>query len=644
MNEINSPIPSQASNLTLDKPALKLLVAQIYQAQLQQLSNGGFFVQLPTKQGPLQIPLPTSFTGLTPVNSDNKSQAQKLPVQVEFISQNNGQLTLNIKAPATTINLPINPVQAQQIALALSPSLLNQAGPKDSQLNTNAIASLQISNVLVNASNQTTGAVINASISINNNKIILNIAKLPSIILSSASSRAIGAAIQRQVATYSKEMPVQLIIRPANSQLHLMPTVTQQGQANAVSPPISQQLSTMTAEQLVKVDLNPQEHIKIQQLLRNLVNQQTPTVTVNNQQLSYGKLALLTLPNQPSQAGATVFNNANYQVQITPKGNQWQLQLSNLPLSDSASVATDKLNLAVQLITKPATPSSASAAPISTTVMSAQSLQQSVQQAWRQLLPLLPQHIDPLADNALEPEMSKVLSLVRQGQPDGNKVLTTNQLTQQLSALLQFQPLQATPNPQTGAGTLALAIQLLLGNLQQKATAPASNTSPNQRLASLIGQLEPAQASGLLRQLSSHSSVIQQSQLNMVDPNSNQQLVLQLPMQQGQQSVLNQISIEQREANNKEAGSKQKQWRLTMKFDLQKLGKLLVIATLQQDELQLQFYAEQVAAQKVTERFLPLLKERCQAQGIEVNQAECVLGVIPQSLMPRTNSLVTIRV
>ncbi|CAM3890192.1 flagellar hook-length control protein FliK [Rheinheimera salexigens] len=637
MNEIKLPIPSLASTLTLDKPALKLLVAQVYQAQLQQLSSGAFSVQVPSNQGPLQIPLPANFNWVPPLSADAKSTTQSLAVQIEFLSQDKGLLNLAIKSAITNINLPISLTQSQQITLALSPSMLQQALASTTNQIANAASTGNIGNVLVNAAAQPTAAVLNASVSISGNKLTLQLANLAAIPLSSVTSRALGAAIQRQATAYSNQHPIQLIIRPSSSQLQLVPSNSQQTTAQQANTTL---LNAMPAAN-VKVDLSLPEHQAILQQLRHLVNQQAPTLTLSNQQLSLGKLPLLQLP---PQANSTGINNNNYQAQIQLRGNQWLLQLSATPINETVTVASDKLNQTIQLI-KTADIATSNKTQATTALPSKESQQQSVQQAWRQLLPLLAPKIDPLAESeALDPVVSKVLALIRQGQPDGNKVLSSSQLNQQLSSLLQFQPLQASPNLQTGAGTLALAIQLLLGSLQQKATAPANQAPTAQRLATLIGQLDPSQTSGLLRQLGTHSSAIQQSQLNMLDSNSNQQLVLQLPLQQGQQSVLNQMSIEQREASNQEDGNKQKQWRLTMKFDLQQLGRLLVVATLQQQELQLQFYAEQAAAQRVTEQFLPLLKARCQAQGIEVNKAECVLGVIPDSLIPRTNSLVTIRV
>jgi len=275
-----------------------------------------------------------------------------------------------------------------------------------------------------------------------------------------------------------------------------------------------------------------------------------------------------------------------------------------------------------------------------------QTAQQALQQAWRHLLPLLPATADPLAGTADLPEpVQQILQLVRQSQPDGAKVQTPQHITQQLASLLQFQPLQPAATVQSSGGALAAAIQLLLGNLLQR--PPALATMPaNQRLAQLVNQLEPAQAGNLLRQLASHSSTLQQSQLATLDSNNvaQQQLLLQLPLQLGGQSVFSQLQLEQREADAKQGGEKQTQWQLTMKFDLQQLGQLLVVAKLQQQQLQLQFYTEQQRAKQLAEQFLPLLKDRCNARGLEVSQAECVLGKIPDSLLPRANSLLTVKV
>ena len=87
-----------------------------------------------------------------------------------------------------------------------------------------------------------------------------------------------------------------------------------------------------------------------------------------------------------------------------------------------------------------------------------------------------------------------------------------------------------------------------------------------------------------------------------------------------------------------------KKWQLTMKFDLQQYGKLLVVAKLQEQDLQLQFYTDHNQALRLAQKFLPLLKDRCLAQGLTVSKADCQLGKIPDSLLPRHNSLLTVKV
>ena len=105
-----------------------------------------------------------------------------------------------------------------------------------------------------------------------------------------------------------------------------------------------------------------------------------------------------------------------------------------------------------------------------------------------------------------------------------------------------------------------------------------------------------------------------------------------------------QLLLEQREADGKTGSAGQKQWQLTMKFDLQQYGNLLAVAKLQEQDLQLQFYTDHNEALRLAQKFLPLLKDRCTAQGLTVSQADCQLGKIPDSLIPRHNSLLTVRV
>ncbi|MDX1678218.1 flagellar hook-length control protein FliK, partial [Arsukibacterium sp.] len=347
----------------------------------------------------------------------------------------------------------------------------------------------------------------------------------------------------------------------------------------------------------------------------------------------------------------------------TPNG-QWQLQLQSQASGHSQQLTVSQQQADRNVSWQTAVHGSRSAAQ-STSAQSAPAASDHLQQsrtanasqllpplspdskaqAWRNLLPLLSQPLmQPAAMQDLPAPLQQLFSQIQRSLPDISKPLAPPALAAQLSALLQFQPLQSQPNPQTTGGTLALAIQLLLGHLSQKQVTPAAGTPAN-RLSQLVSQLDNNQAASALRQLASLSSPLQQSQLATVDAQSQlQQWLLQLPLQQQGQTIMPQLMLEQRDADGKSGKQGHKQWQLTMKFDLQQYGNLLAVAKLQQQELQLQFYTDHNEALRLAQKFLPLLKDRCTSQGLTITQADCQLGKIPDSLIPRYNSLLTVRV
>lgn len=267
---------------------------------------------------------------------------------------------------------------------------------------------------------------------------------------------------------------------------------------------------------------------------------------------------------------------------------------------------------------------------------------ESSQLAWRQLLPLLDS--SPAALRSI-PEMpaavQQMLALLRQTQPDGKTLLSPTQVVEQLQAALQFNPLQAQPNMATSAGTLAVAIQLLLGHLLRKPLT-TNKDSATQRLAQTIGQLDPQQTQALLRALGSHSSALQLAQLQNADnAGVQQQWLIPLALHQQQETRLSQILIEEKTAENHNKDAKNKFWQLTMKFDLGNTGQLMAVAKLQQNDVQLQFYTNEPQALRQAEKFLPLLTERCLAQGVNVSKAQCQLGKIPETLGNRRTSLIS---
>lgn len=599
MNQINPDKLLQLSTGTkLDSPAIKLMLAEVYQSQVQQLTDGRFRLQLPSPQGAVQFTLPASASAAiqamlpaTPASLQGALQQ----LQLQFQPLANGQLQLTLQSAANTLTVPLALTQVQQL-LAI-PASGKTAAP----------------------------ATIPANLLPSSAAVALMLPGFSAVPLSTQTRQALSAMLPALSAA-TAQLLLKLDTNAKDLQLRLIATVTHPGQGNSNT-------------QSNSVLLQKTEQTAIVQQLIRLFNQQAGAA---------GTTKLPAVLQSVLQSALPAALPASYGVQLQQQAGQWQLLLTTAPISQKISVQADDISRPLQFIAGPKQSSGdktqLTAPPTSAALQ--QTAQQAVQQAWRHLLPLLPASADPLASLAELPQpVQQILQLLRQSQPDGARVQTPLQLTQQLAALLQFQPLQPAATAQNSGGALAAAIQLLLGNLLQRPPALA-NLPANQRLAQLVNQLEPAQASNLLRQLASHSSTLQQSQLATLDSNNNaqQQLLLQLPLQLAGQSVFSQLQLEQREADGKKGGEKQTQWQLTMKFDLQQLGQLLVVAKLQQQQLQLQFYTEQHRAKQLAEQFLPLLKDRCEAQGLEVKQAECVLGKIPDSLLPRANSLLAVKV
>ncbi|MDP2715632.1 flagellar hook-length control protein FliK [Rheinheimera sp.] len=605
MNQINPDKLLQLSAGTkLDSPAIKLMLAEVYQSQVQQLTDGRFRLQLPSPQGAVHISLPASASAaiqamLPAAPASLQGALQQLQLQFQPLA--NGQLQLTLQSAANSLSIPLSLTQVQQL-LAI-PVSGNTAAP----------------------------ATIAANLLPSSAAVTLALPGFSPVPLSTQTQQALSAMLPALSAA-TTQLLLRLDTNAKDLQLRLIATVTHptQGSSNTQSNSVVLQKTEQTAI--------------VQQLVR-LFNQQAGAADTTKLN------PVLQSVLQSALSAAPAAMPAQYKLQLQQHAGQWQLQLSTAQLSSKVSVQQDDISRPLQFIAGP-NQSSGEKTPLTAPQTSAalqtaqQTAQQAVQQAWRHLLPLLPATADPLASLAELPQpVQQILQLLRQSQPDGARMQTPLQLTQQLAALLQFQPLQPAATVQNSGGALAAAIQLLLGNLLQRPPALA-NLPANQRLAQLVNQLEPAQASNLLRQLAGHSSTLQQSQLATLDSNNNaqQQLLLQLPLQLAGQSVFSQLQLEQREADGKKGGEKQTQWQLTMKFDLQQLGQLLVVAKLQQQQLQLQFYTEQQRAKQLAEQFLPLLKDRCEAQGLQVKQAECVLGKIPDSLLPRANSLLAVKV
>lgn len=602
MNQINlEKLLSQALSGKMDSAGLKLLVAQVYHAQIQQLTDGSTRLQLPQPGGVLQLTLPagsrSQLQHLLNVPVTNTSTNASTAVLLQFKPLADGNIQLNLQTASASIAIPLTKSTLLQLLKSTLPAQVAPARPE---------AAVAVKGITPDIS-------LLATLQKHSNGVNLQFAELPAVPLGSKEQQQIKMLLSAKTNQTAVKVVLQLPTTTAKLSIALLITP-----ANQASP--------------IAITLSPEtRNTIIQQLVQRINQQPLPTQLV---------ASVLAAQTKPMTMPASELLQLNWSGNSVPTP---QLQLVNSKAPVQITVSADQFSRPVQLIQPAGIDDASPLAPTVTqqSTVSNVTQHQLVQQAWRQLLPLLPSQPSTLSSLSELPEPAQhIFRLVRQSQLDSSKVASVPQLQNQLAAALSFQPMQSQATA-TSSGTLAVAIQLLLGHLLQK---PITNAPAATALSRLISQLEPAQAGTVLRQLASHSSTLQQSQLATLENPTQQPLILQLPLQQGSQSQFCQLLLEQREADGKQQESKQLSWQLTMRFDLQHYGAMMVVARLNAEQLSLQFYTEEVIAKQQAERFLPVLKDRCAMQGINVQQAECVLGKIPATLVPRANSLLAIKV
>lgn len=649
MNQINlDKLLQPGAVAKADTAGLKLLVAQVYQAQVQLLTDGSAKLNVPQPSGALQVVMPAAVLPQlqrlinTPINqpaaslltSPNSPLAQPIPMQVQFYPQpENNTVTLQITNSTAQISQPLNSKELSQ--------LINQVLR---QINLPAI------DVTTEIGNESPRPNLAGSISVQQGRVTLQMPFTPPLHINNKVATTLTAILSASSQPQKIKLLLEMQGPGQQPELSLkivsaLPSLSLATGQNLLSPPQQQQL----LQHLVKA-FN-QQAINVGQVRTQLSTNVVPSTTPANWLTQLAQPALTSAAQQspqiPLKHPAAVILTASappLEVRLPlSQFNRIPQWIIPTKLSQTVNISADNVqpaitNLQAQNV-KPST-----TAAVSLPVLT-QSQQNAMQQAWRQLLPLLPAQIDPLAElPELPAPVRQTLTLIRNSQLDGGKIWPASQLQPQLAAALAFSPLQTPAQTSTSTSTLAVAIQLLLGQLLSKNTKDSPVTTQNSALARHIGQLEPAQASSLLRQLSSHSSTLQQSQLATLDSSNGQQLILQLPLQLGTQTEYCQLMLEQREADGKQPHEKRTLWQLTMRFDLKQYGTMLVMAKLDEQQLKLQFYTDNTQAKRLTEKFLPVLKDRCITQGIKVEQAECVLGKIPESLIPRANSVFAVKV
>ena len=678
MNQIT--LDSALSALTKGSvPAAVLVEEHNYQALLNigkdgigqlklQTSTGMVLIQdaklnLPALQGQLMVQLSQASSGHMQLKL-SQNGPQPMPVQLtqpqlqQLVTQLN---SLQSSPLSATVASAITPAVSSQQQLSQSPQLMPQ-------LNTQASTHpAKIVQVQVQIQRQEQQLIVQ----LGQNKVQL---PLPAVLQSLPASQWVDAKLQLKAGQLSLILPKAALQPDLNgtktpaqtnpekntAQVQRESTAQLQGKTTELlTVPLKNETTQSSTKNLqqaiaaapaapqlkIPATTSAQPHTVIplpaavQQRILPLV---LPALTkaVSGVVLSLNELKQLPLPAATKQQLA----DPQYQLQLTPQG---QLQLKAIPEQKTIVIEAQPKVLQLQSVKTEQTQALASSVE-AVRFIKPQIEPAVLNQAWRQLLPMLNPEWENLAEVPELPEAVKaILQLVRQSQPDASKLTNLAQLPAQLQALLQFNPLQNVTMPQTAAGTLAVAIQLLLGRLGQ--TLPQNDKGPNKdhKIKEFVAQLDQSQSSQLLKQLSSQSSSMQHAQLSTLEQQSKdpmQQVFLTLPIQNQQVSDFCQIAITQQEEEQEKGKGQSVAWQLSMKFDLKQLGQLLAISKLSGSSLSLQLYTDTTMLKLLAEKYLPLLKDRCKAQGIDVKEAHCQLGKIPDSLMPKTTSLLAIRV
>lgn len=628
-------------------PAAVLVEEHNYQALLNIGKDGLGQLKLQTAAGMVLI-------------QDAKLNLPALQGQlmVQLTQALSGQLQLKLSQNGPQpMPVQLTQPQLQQLVTQLSAQISTQPGSQPSTQLSTQLSSQLTAQLQTQASSNTAKVVqVQVQIQRQDQQLILQLGQnkvqlpLPAALQSLPASQWLDAKLQLKAGQLSLVLPKAALLpntvdTKAASELLTVPLKsgsTPNNVKNQPQPAMQGQAPTQIKTPAAG-SAQPQTIIPlsapVQQRILPLV---LPALTnaVSGTVLSLNDLKQLPLPAATKQQLA----DPQYQLQLSPQG---QLQLKAIP--EQKTVVIDAQPKVLQLQSSKTEPSQAVSGSVEATKFIKPQIEPAVlNQAWRQLLPMLNPEWESLAEMPELPEAVKaILQLVRQSQPDASKLTNLAQLPAQLQALLQFNPLQNVTMPQTAAGTLAVAIQLLLGRLGQ--TLPQNDKGPNKdhKLKEFVAQLDQTQSSQLLKQLSSQSSSMQHAQLSTLEQQSKdplQQIFLTLPIQNQQVSDFCQIAITQQEEEQEKGKGKSVAWQLSMKFDLKQLGQLLAISKLSGSSLSLQLYTDTSMLKLLAEKYLPLLKDRCKAQGIDVKEAHCQLGKIPDSLMPKTTSLLAIRV
>ena len=668
MNQINIDSLLQIGSGAKIEQSLKLDPSQLYQALLQIGRDQDARLTVQTPQGPLQIPLPQNtaqqilqtaqqlIAAATPQTQTTAPQTQVATpantlAQTAGTSQTQTQNQLAQAPVAPQSSGIVTSAQEVKLFVQLQPIGVDQLQLTVRHAGKSFTVPLQASQLLQLLQQPAPGPQQHFSVQAQQLAANSDANKLQWPVQLSRQGQQLfiqlpqgqPVAVDLDLLPQAKQWPEQRIVparlelQQQQGQLKLQLQLTAPGKASDASQPVTAPVGKSASPAVAigsdnaapaAIALKP----ALQQQLVPLLARQTWPEQLGSDMKHW-------LAN--ARVAAPAANGQSWLWQLKHPGQQ-QLQLELTP-----QVEPRQLKLSVSDISRPF-----SFLPVNATHVAASALKTDSRDLWRQWLPLSQASPDLLADSPILPAaVRQVLQELRTQHPDAAKLQTQQQLMQQINAALQFNPLQTPAQPNSAAGGLAIAIQLLLGRLGAQLPAERQNLPQKDKLQQLIGQLDRSQIAQLLRQLSGHISQLQSAQIANLEQQTTpaqtqrpEQLLIQLPLLQQGESRFTELAISEREADGSDRHSKKRCWQLTMKFDLAQQGEMLVQVRLIGKEVSLQFYADNEKTVQDTGQFLPLFKDRLTMQGLQVAEAGCQLGKIPEHLYQRGTSLLQVRV
>ena len=153
----------------------------------------------------------------------------------------------------------------------------------------------------------------------------------------------------------------------------------------------------------------------------------------------------------------------------------------------------------------------------------------------------------------------------------------------------------------------------------------------------------------LLRDLSKFFAGHQNYKLSSIEQqlNSQEGFYYVLPSAQGEHRKDTELLIKRQHDNESEGKPQTAQsraWQVSMKLDIGDKGQLLAKATLNEKEVEVDFYASSEELKSLVFDFIPALQDRLTAFGVKMVKHQCQLGKIPESLQKRPYQILETRV